>query len=181
MNHIEAMKQALACLKKNHYYMIDAGLPNQSMLNEGFAAITALRTAIEQAEKQEPVAWRYRSVSPFADKEGAYKVRDAWTLIHKPDLRDAHSAICGSPVEPLYTTPPAAPVQEPFHVISRDCAERGCMAHDDRVDGPGVVIGQREFVGLTLEEKHQLNDALNLQGRFTVIEATEAKLREKNA
>lgn len=25
-------------------------------------------------------------------------------------------------------------------VVSTECAERGCMAHDDRVDGPGVVI-----------------------------------------
>lgn len=27
-------------------------------------------------------------------------------------------------------------------ILSKECAERGCMAHDDRVDGPGVVIGQ---------------------------------------
>ena len=58
---ISAMKQALEALKKSHYYMIDAGLPNQSMLDENFTAITALRaaiasysTAIEQADKQEP-------------------------------------------------------------------------------------------------------------------------------
>ena len=25
-------------------------------------------------------------------------------------------------------------------VVSPECAERGCMAHDDRVDGPGVVV-----------------------------------------
>ena len=34
--------------------------------------------------------------------------------------------------------------------------------------------------GLTDEEKHQLNDALNLQGRFPIIDAIEAKLKEKN-
>ena len=39
---------------------------------------------------------------------------------------------------------------------------------------------QREWVGLTDEEKHQLNNALNLQGRFPIIDAIEAKLREKN-
>ena len=39
---------------------------------------------------------------------------------------------------------------------------------------------KREWVGLTLEDKHYLNEALNLQGRFPVIEAIEAKLKEKN-
>jgi len=29
-------------------------------------------------------------------------------------------------------------------VVSQECAERGCMAHDDRVDGPGVVIEPQE-------------------------------------
>ena len=35
----------------------------------------------------------------------------------------------------------------PLMVVSQECAERGCVAHDDRVDGPGVVIGQREPLG----------------------------------
>ena len=39
---------------------------------------------------------------------------------------------------------------------------------------------QRTWVGLTEEEKHQLNDALNLQRRFPIIDVIEAKLREKN-
>ena len=39
---------------------------------------------------------------------------------------------------------------------------------------------QRTWVGLTDEEKHQLNDALNLQRRFPIIDVIEAKLREKN-
>jgi hypothetical protein len=36
------------------------------------------------------------------------------------------------------------------------------------------------WVGLTHEEKHYLNDVLNLQGRFAIIEVIEAKLKEKN-
>ena len=39
---------------------------------------------------------------------------------------------------------------------------------------------QRTWIGLTEEEKHQLNNALNLQGRFPIIDAIEAKLRGKN-
>ncbi len=45
---IEAMKQALEALEK-----IDGAMP----FPVGRSAITALRTAIEQAERQEPVAW----------------------------------------------------------------------------------------------------------------------------
>jgi len=41
-------------------------------------------------------------------------------------------------------------------------------------------IRESEWVGLTHEERHQLNDVLNLQGRFPIIEAIEAKLKEKN-
>ena len=47
-------------------------------------------------------------------------------------------------------------------------------------DGKNKYAPQRTWVGLTDEEKHQLNDALNLQGRFPIIDAIEAKLREKN-
>ena len=39
---------------------------------------------------------------------------------------------------------------------------------------------KREWVGLTIEERLYLNDVLNLNGRFTIIHAIEAKLREKN-
>ena len=67
-------------------------------------AILAIREALAQPE-QEPVAWRYRSVSPFVGKDGTYKVSDGWTLIRKPEKRDAHSAMCGMEAEPLYTTP----------------------------------------------------------------------------
>ena len=37
-----------------------------------------------------------------------------------------------------------------------------------------------QWVGLTHEEKHYLNDVLNLQGRFSIIDAIESKLKDKN-
>jgi len=39
---------------------------------------------------------------------------------------------------------------------------------------------EREWVGLTRDELAWLDEALNLGGRFAVIEAIEAKLKEKN-
>jgi hypothetical protein len=49
---IEAMKQALEALKNSHPYS-----NMDKDLNKHSEAITTLRTAIEEAEKQEPVAW----------------------------------------------------------------------------------------------------------------------------
>ena len=59
-------------------------------------------------EAQEPVAWRYHSVSPFA-KDGEWAVSKKWSLIHAPNQRDAHSASCGMVAEPLYAAAGAKP------------------------------------------------------------------------
>jgi rRNA maturation endonuclease Nob1 len=49
---IEALKLALEALKKCHYYMIGAGLPNQSLLNEAFTAYKALEALKEHAMQE---------------------------------------------------------------------------------------------------------------------------------
>jgi hypothetical protein len=54
---IEVLKQMQEALREYHYYTIDAGLPNQSMLNKGYAAFQAGKQAIAELESQEPVAW----------------------------------------------------------------------------------------------------------------------------
>jgi hypothetical protein len=50
---IEVLKQMQEALRKYHYYTIDAGLPNQSMLNKGYAAYQAGKQAIAELESQE--------------------------------------------------------------------------------------------------------------------------------
>jgi hypothetical protein len=75
LTNIEAMKQALEAW--------DTGLDKRP-------AMEALRTAIEQAEKQEPVAWVRENELPLAPGDAFSWVE---TLVHKT---------------PLYTTPPAA-------------------------------------------------------------------------
>lgn len=87
---IEAMKQALEALEicEQHSY-VPVRLTQES--------ITTLRTAIEQAEKQEPVAW-----GVFEDN-----LHDMFfTQKYAEDmarLKGEHAE-----VKPLYTTPPAA-------------------------------------------------------------------------
>ena len=53
----EAMKLACKALRDCHYYMINAGLPNQSLLNETFTAYMEMEAALaKQPAQQEPVA-----------------------------------------------------------------------------------------------------------------------------
>jgi hypothetical protein len=114
----EAMKQALEAMiqvSPSHHLMPNRVGPKEAF-DQLMAAITTLRTAIEQAEKQdgdcqkcggqgcvacdarkqEPVAWRYTS------------------RLGNSYLTDKRSEPSPDWIEtPLYTTPPAAPVQEP--------------------------------------------------------------------
>jgi hypothetical protein len=64
-------------------------------------------------------------------------------------------------------------------VVSQECVERGCIAHDDRVDGPGVVI-ERQWVGLTDEEVNAFVWNMPYEPGQAEIRAIEAKLKEKN-
>lgn len=61
----EVMQQALEALKKYHFYTIDIGHPNHSMLHEGFKAFTALREALAQPE-QGPVLFIHPSTLEMA-------------------------------------------------------------------------------------------------------------------
>ena len=70
--------------------------------------IAELETELLGLRTQEPVAWRYHSVSPFA-KDGEWAVSKKWSLIHAPNQRDAHSASCGMVAEPLYAAAGAKP------------------------------------------------------------------------
>lgn len=69
--------------------------------------------------------------------------------------------------------------QQGFMIVNRECAERGCMAYDDRVDGPGEWV-RTEWVGLTEEERsYYLQTASNI-GWWKAAEIIEAKLKHKN-
>jgi hypothetical protein len=55
-----------------------------------------------------------------------------------------------------------------------------CKSVQHRLATQWGYVKAREWVGFTHEELAWLNEALNLGGRFAVIEAIEAKLKEKN-
>ena len=82
MNHIEAMKQAVDALENVRQYDSENlyGLDDE---------ITALRQEIEQAEKQEPVAWIYQNANTVDEylvwKKGTGGInwRPLYTAPHK--------------------------------------------------------------------------------------------------
>ena len=181
---IEAMKQALEALE-------NAISDDKPYILKSKEAITALRQAIEQAEKQEgwvlrevyfsegePISHREPQPVAWANKKGQFKV-------HK----EADETFKSTAI-PFYAAPVhARPVAQCSYPKCQ--ATNGCVGacfktapvhasdtNQKRVDETGK--GRHEWVGLTHEELAWLNEALNLGGRFAVIEAIEAKIKEKN-
>ena len=116
---IEARRQAADKLE------IGLAYPGMRLYHDDIrAAITALRTDIAEAEKQEPVAWMDASE----------------TALSWENYLDG--------MKPLYTAPPAA---------------------------------QRQWVGLTGDEREQIYQEYFPDALSTAIAAVEDKLKEKNA
>jgi hypothetical protein len=166
VNQIEAMKQALEALEKTR----DENAAYLNFKEPYHEAITTLRTAIEEAEKQEPVAWLIWLHGPaglfenkqFAEHEFARRNQEY------PDKdRKLRPLIFGD------TTPPAAPVHKLQCFHCQDTIE----TLNDKVMH---LMAQREWLGLTDEDKRLFSSWLDDKEDDEVFEAIEAKLREKN-
>jgi hypothetical protein len=163
---IEAMKQALEALERAD--KINGYANNKK-------AITALRQAIEQAEKQKPVGYLYDWLNPDNRDE---VIRDWFAASMYVIEKDK-----GFNVRPLYTAPvhasENAEKQEPVAWMWKD----GTLTSDpDFADGTWTPLftapPKREWVGLTDEERF-LNDARSKE-EIEYAKAIEAKLKEKN-
>jgi hypothetical protein len=109
---IEAMKQALEALEWNLPVIEDYG--DKEQLNRQHKAITALRQAIEQAEKQEPVAFASHGVINWiADKQFQHEA-DLYTAPQPQSQREwvgltdeERKDLCrswSSPMDAIYAT-----------------------------------------------------------------------------
>jgi hypothetical protein len=176
---IEVLKQMQEALREYHYYTIDAGLPNQSMLNKGYAAYQAGKQAIAELESQEPVAWL------LTEKNiNSLQVDSIELLINR--LKHAHHTnlsvrINGQDewfqadwlkhmvrVTPPQRTEPKVCCQQ-YDTCLEPCTPRG--RH----------LAQRTWVGLASEDRltaKYMQDAFD--GIEAVIDYIEAKLKEKN-
>jgi len=190
---ITAMKLALEALELNNAEwksLADSGdtgywrAEDQSHYKQTNEAIIALRTAIEQAEKQEPVAWM---------KEGGFRsqVTFDWRIAKREGL-----------TIPLYSRPQlaCAPTHEPVATMTvrhtKNKTEIGYGPASKGYDLPNgeyklyttPPAAQRQWVGLTDEQINELRQQYGVtsNGRgikeFTYVcdfvRAIEAKLRE---
>ena len=171
---IDAMKQALEVLERES----DAGYSIECE-----EAITALRQAIEQAEKQEPEHWSDCAIynepayhKGECDCGGYYK-----PIAYKEKKSDSifyNKNNCSGDYIPLYTAPPKRE-QEIFigtdltadgmHLVIRRGNE---IIHSQFYEAP-----KREWVGLTDEEVGKYSDRLN---GGDIAREVEAKLKERN-
>jgi hypothetical protein len=131
---LDAMKQALEALD------VDRNKDHWEVARDRQRAITALRLAIEQAERQEPVAWRE------FDGEGGYDYR---TYDDNENFRDEYIKRNGqryaSWVEPLYTAPPQQEKQGPVaHLWQHSETGRTRIVMPDQIittDATWFVVG----------------------------------------
>jgi hypothetical protein len=164
---IEVMRQALEALEFDGFTPED--VTHRHLHGK---AITALRAAIEQTEKQEPVAWMH--------VQGNYE---------EPSIRqlDDFELDRGWQQYPLYAAPT---VKESLPVASVEPPRRVCSGCDktNTDDSMWAVYcvdcwKQRQWVGLTeIEicdiEADELTSASS--ETFSFARAIEAKLKEKN-
>lgn len=95
----EAMKLACKALRDCHYYIINAGLPNQSLLNEAFTAYMELEAALATQLAQQEIDWK--------DQYEKQKRRaDMWVAKYEADIG------------PLEKAGPVTAQQEPVAVVS---------------------------------------------------------------
>jgi hypothetical protein len=164
---IEVLKQMQEALREYHYYTIDAGLPNQSMLNKGYAAFQAGKQAIAELENQE------RNFCPRCGKRTA-----DLTVIHtctppqniEQDLSEQgrkKSAILGNNIEEMVNN------GLPF-LTALDTALKVYDHHTPRLHQP-----QRTWVGLTDDEHCDIWYKESLDW-MEYGKAIEAKLKERN-
>lgn len=114
---IEAMKQALEALE----YAVDG--TNVEIVNP---ALTSLRQAIEQAEKQEPDAWMYEFGTDHCDAVTPVRWYKNVTALKKPDPNES----LVRNVRPLYLKPQREWVGLMDEEIALVCAECAASAHN---------------------------------------------------
>jgi rubrerythrin len=195
---IEVMKQALEVLEWHQEHALSF---REMEMNE--SAINALSTAIEEAEKQEPVAWLYDFLNP----DNRDEVIRNWTTQDYDDIEREK----GFNVRPLYTTPPAAPVQDERDWSLLEATQESLREHMAEIKRLKTIIeaaekqepvatytcgvcgvsmrmesaaAQRQWVGLTDDEIKEIIGSwaeTPIKGYTRkLFDQIEAKLKEKN-
>ncbi len=163
---IESMKQALEALEDLYAEQNAAPLWKrrehwENAMIKADVAIPNLRSAIEQMEKAEPVAWGM--ILPTTGE-----IYDCISKRHHDEFEGAYTV-------PLYTTPP---------YVATPLVQEECVVCGDK-----VRVIPRPWAGLTDEEYEEAEkavwavvslDDVEKEANREFYQAIEAKLREKN-
>jgi hypothetical protein len=147
-------------------------------------------------KEPEPVAWMNEGDIGKTDwKVWAYGKPTAPIPLYPAPPRSKHWSDCAVHSEPAYPAGECdcglVPVAwadkhdieregHDFYVNRQQPAKDGVPLYRDPLQRKQMAYTVRKWQGLTDEDKHYLNEVLNLQGRFPIIDAIEAKLKEKN-
>ena len=142
-----------------------------------------LYTTPPAAPAQEPVAWMWRC-KPYCEWP-------TWSVsLTRPadSGRDGHKRTDGYEDVPLYTTPPAAPAQEPVAwIYSQGAAKVVSMNYVPGVRATPLYTtppaAQRQWVGLTDGEISAISREIygyEIEKEIRLARAIEAKLKEQN-
>jgi hypothetical protein len=182
---IEVLKQMQEALREYHYYTIDAGLPNQSMLNKGYAAYQAGKQAIAELESQQPVAWVAEDVCEGQHIDG--RPRKIWWECEKGVGKAfyAHPPQRTEPVGVMVSMDVSKGDEPEYRIFGRIYEVMKDGEGKDEVTYLAIEDSrnfdtppQRTWVGLTMDEIALLHaNYPNPQG-FAL--ALQAKLKERN-
>ena len=206
---IEAMKQALEALEilaryENPETRIQVrkpkdGGPIVTMYPHKVAldAAQSLRQAIEQAEKQEPVAWM--TINAYGEEDDIHyenpegHLPEGWTYkplyTHPPQARQTQdeplgywNAVEGWVELPEEDNKPAAWVEPEFweHLERVNCGTAYRLPEEGRQPLYTAPQPQREWVGLTDEEIDKTHETQVWDARRSYARAIEQASKEKN-
>jgi hypothetical protein len=147
------VKQVIAAIKKCHFYMIDADLPEQSMLVEAYKAYAALEAALAE--------------QPAQLDSLALNAAIGYIMRHTPKL--VHDEICKALRRPVMGASPQPAQQEPVATgIDAELVARLASATPEQLDIWLVAArrhearklqqppAQRTWVYLTDEERNKV-------------------------
>ncbi len=171
---IEAARQALEALETCMY-------PQQKQIQ----ALTSLRQAIEQAEKQEPVAWMcsdesllHKGYSRFSRNcEGAWNIPVYTTPLNPLDSIKSSKTLDAQPQQ-AEKQEPVCPYCHDSHTIGSVYYDQNCVGCVRRMATPSKC----QWVGLTQEDIDIAFDDTQEGGGFNEFaRAIEQTLRSKNS
>jgi|DEB19_MinimDraft_3_1074340.scaffolds.fasta_scaffold24978_4 hypothetical protein len=194
----ELLEMALEALTENVVWFSTDTMIGRSLKEKTDKAITSLRQAIEQAEKQEPVAWMVYTLDGKsvcvtdnpADFTESHRALPLYTIPQPQQVKQEPKPICWEGEDKCPNRQACCDAEECLYTTPQPQRELNCVCGavwegDEMV----CVPHKREWVGLTEEQRSEAIDSVpanNIGGEYyyeeveQVAKIIEAQLKEQN-